>query len=122
MRVATINELWTFRIEARQGKDFHRQQCRVDSIVRQTISGLLIKGDKRQVSISFNHEKQRILVDPDKTAQALLNVLSNAFKYSPQGGAIELDTLIRDVGPVQEVGIRVRDRLTRQPKPRPFSE
>jgi signal transduction histidine kinase len=105
-----INELLDLsRIEARQGKDFHRQQCRVDSIVRQTISGLLIKGDKRQVSVKFDHGKHRILVDPDKTAQALLNVLSNAFKYSPQGGAIELDTLIRDVGRVEEVGIRVKD-------------
>jgi signal transduction histidine kinase len=105
-----INELLDLsRIEARQGKDFHRQQCRVDSIVRQTISGLLIKGDKRQVSVKFDHDKHRILVDPDKTAQALLNVLSNAFKYSPQGGAIELDTLVRDLGAVQEVGIRVTD-------------
>jgi signal transduction histidine kinase len=104
-----INELLDLsRIESRQGKDFHRQHCLVESIVAQTIRGLLVKGDKRQVNIRLAHGKQRIMVDPEKTMQALLNVLSNAYKYSPNGGAIELETLMR--GDDEEVGIRVTDQ------------
>jgi signal transduction histidine kinase len=106
-----INELLDLsRIEARQGKNFHRQHCRVESIVKNTIKGLLIQGDKRQVVVNMAHGRERIMVDPDKTMQALLNVLSNAFKYSPQGGAIELETLLRDPQGANEVGIRVTDR------------
>lgn len=105
-----INELLDLsRIESRQGKDFHRQHCRVDSIVTQTISGLLVQGDKRQVQLHLEHGSERILVDPEKTRQALLNVLSNAFKYSPQGGDIVLSLQLRTQAGGEEVGIRVLD-------------
>jgi signal transduction histidine kinase len=49
-------------------------------------------------------------VDPDKTIQALLNVLVNAFKYSPLGGPIVLETLVRDDDGEQEAGFRVTDQ------------
>ncbi len=109
--VNLINELLDLsRIESRQGKDFHRQQCSVENIVKNAIRGLLVKGDKRQVTTSLSHGQLRIMVDPDKTIQALLNVLVNAFKYSPQGGAIVLDTLVRDEDGEREVGVRVTDQ------------
>lgn len=106
-----INELLDLsRIEARQGKDFHRQYCRVERVVRETLRGLLVQGDRRQVQLAMEHGREGILVDPDKTQQALLNVLSNAFKYSPLGGDIVLDTVHRLVPGGQEVGIRVTDQ------------
>lgn len=105
-----INELLDLsRIESRRGKDFHRQYCRVSTIVDQTIRGLLVKNDKRQVRLHLPHGAEAIMVDPEKTMQALLNVLSNAFKYSPGGGDIELSTVLREEGPQRHVGIRVRD-------------
>lgn len=105
--VNLINELLDLsRIESRQGKDFHRQHCRVDNLVKLTLQGLLVKGDRRQVSTHLPDGKERIMVDPEKTMQALLNVLSNAFKYSPQGGTIVLDTLRKG----SEVGLRVTDQ------------
>ena len=105
-----INELLDLsRIESRRGKDFHRQYCRVGTIVDQTIRGLLIKNDRRQVVLRMPHGAEAIMVDPEKTMQALLNVLSNAFKYSPGGGDIELSTELREEGAERYVGIRVSD-------------
>ena len=105
-----INELLDLsRIESRQGKDFHRQFCRVGTIVDQTIRGLLVKNDKRQVKLHLPHGAECIMVDPDKTQQALLNVLSNAFKYSPQGGDILLETVLKEQGTERFVGMRVTD-------------
>lgn len=49
------------------------------------------------------------MVDMEKTMQALLNVLSNAFKYSPNGGAIGLKTVMREEEGEREVGICVSD-------------
>ena len=37
-------------------------------------------------------------VDTDKLQQALTNVVSNAYKYSPKGGRIELVTEVRSAG------------------------
>lgn len=106
-----INELLDLsRIESRQGKDFHRQYCRVGTIIDQTIKGLLIKHDKRQVKLHMPHGAEAIMVDPEKTQQALLNVLSNAFKYSPNGGDITLETVLKEEGSDRFVGIRVTDQ------------
>lgn len=106
-----INELLDLsRIEARQGKDFHRQLCRVGTIVDSTIRGLLIKNDRRQVKLHLPHGAECIMVDPEKTQQALLNVLSNAFKYSPDGGDIALSTVLREGDGDRQVGIRVTDQ------------
>lgn len=105
-----INELLDLsRIESRQGKDFHRQFCRVGTIVNQTIKGLLVKNDRRQVKLHMPHGAECIMVDQEKTMQALLNVLSNAFKYSPNGGDIELETVLKDQDAERYVGIRVTD-------------
>lgn len=106
-----INELLDLsRIESRQGKDFHRQLCRVGTIVDQTIRGLLVKNDKRQVRLHLPHGAECIMVDPQKTQQALLNVLSNAFKYSPAGGDIELATVLKSEAGSRYVGMRVSDQ------------
>ena len=106
-----INELLDLsRIESRQGKDFHRQQCSVENIMTNAIRGLVVKGDKRQVTTNLLHGRLAVMVDPDKTIQALLNVLVNAFKYSPQGGPIVLETLVRKEDGGQEVGMCITDQ------------
>ncbi len=105
-----INELLDLsRIEARQGKDFHRGHHRVETLVHQTIRGLLVRDDKRQVRLHLPQGGECIMVDPEKTQQALLNVLSNAFKYSPGGGDIELQTRVKEEGETRYVGLCVRD-------------
>jgi len=108
--IKLINELLDLsRIESRQGKDFHRQFCRVGTIVDQTIKGLLVRNDRRQVRVHLPHAAEAIMIDASKTMQALLNVLSNAFKYSPHGGDIELETREMQEEGQRYVGISVRD-------------
>uniref|UniRef100_UPI0013D4F11B sensor histidine kinase n=1 Tax=Klebsiella aerogenes TaxID=548 RepID=UPI0013D4F11B len=46
-------------------------------------------------------------VDPAKLGQALRNLLSNAYKYSPGGGSVTLRLLRHGAG---EVDIEVEDR------------
>lgn len=47
-----------------------------------------------------------VSIDADKYSQALTHVVGNAYKYSPNGGSIELD-LVRDAK--GNAGIRVSD-------------
>ena len=108
--VNLVNELLDLaRIEARQGKDFHVAVQPLAPIVREAVAGLMIPNDTRKVDLHFDDEAVQVAVDSDKLRQALGNVLSNAFKYSPSGGAIGVRVYPRAFSGGSEIGIEVRD-------------
>jgi two-component system, OmpR family, sensor histidine kinase BaeS len=51
------------------------------------------------------HEARTLAVDPDKLSQAVINLLSNALKYTPSGGSVE----VRVRASYSGVEIRVAD-------------
>lgn len=106
-----INELLDLsRIEARQGKDLSIAPCTVASLVESTVSGLHFKIEKHRLHTALAHGDSVVLVDADKTRQALLNVLSNAVKYSPRGGDVTVSTELRISDGQTQVGVRVADQ------------
>lgn len=106
-----INELLDLaRIEARKGKDFQLEVAEVADLVRAGLVALMVPGDARVIEPRLPVGLPRVRVDRAKFQHALTNVLSNAYKYSPQGGAIELEVLQRRHDDSAQVGVRVRDR------------
>jgi PAS domain S-box-containing protein len=86
-----VNELLDLaRIEARRGKDFNRRLQPIGPILEQALDGLKVPGDHRMVSLHLETPDALVWADTDKLSQAVLNVLSNAYKYSPGGGEIHL--------------------------------
>lgn len=77
------------RIEARQGKDFHIVPTALADIVRSSVNGITHKELGRQVAMDTLAPLQ-VKADATKIEQALTNLLSNAFKYSPNGGEVRL--------------------------------
>ncbi|WP_374316722.1 PAS domain S-box protein [Aquabacterium sp.] len=105
-----INELLDLaRIEARRGKDFKRKVQRLQPIVEATIAGLLIHNDSRKVGHALPELPIWVDVDTEKLSLAITNVLSNAYKYSPKGGDINLDLVWRDGLSGRECGVQVTD-------------
>ncbi|MBD5804725.1 Sensor protein FixL [Azoarcus sp. Aa7] len=103
-----VNELLDLaRIEARAGKDFRIEAQPLLPIVEATLRHLMVPEDPRRVALRIAAALPDVRVDAAKLEQALLNVLSNAYKYSPDGGAIELEIFVGEGG--EEVGIAVRD-------------
>ncbi|MDZ7893128.1 MAG: HAMP domain-containing sensor histidine kinase [Rhodoferax sp.] len=106
-----INELLDLsRIEARRGKDLRIASCSVAALVDGTLAGWHYKADLHALVCELPHGGCVVQADLEKTRQALLNVLSNAVKYSPQGGRVLLDSCLRRVGEQQQVGVRVTDQ------------
>ncbi|MCK6425169.1 MAG: PAS domain S-box protein [Burkholderiaceae bacterium] len=106
-----VNELLDLaRIEARKGKDFQLEVIQVEEAVRAAIDSLLMPGDPRRVDCRIPAGLPPLRVDRAKLQHALTNVLSNAYKYSPGGGAIELEAQQRrSPDGALQVGIAVRD-------------
>jgi PAS domain S-box-containing protein len=105
-----VNELLDLaRIEARGGKDFHIRVQTLLPIVDRVVREFMMPNDPRKIELQLATTLPPVAVDADKMAQALLNVISNAYKYSPHGGPIELATLTRARDDKIEVSIAVRD-------------
>jgi signal transduction histidine kinase/CHASE1-domain containing sensor protein len=104
--VDIINELLDLaRIEARRGKDFTYLSMDLVALVREVVSDLAIDPQRWPVKLDLPTEPLIIVADAAKSRQAVLNVLSNARKYSPQGGPIRVTT-IREP---ERVGLIVED-------------
>ena len=88
--VKMINELLDLaRIESRRGMDLLIQAHPLRDLVDHSVKGLMRKDNDRQVTVLDIPDVQ-LLMDPEKMQLALSNLLSNAFKYSPQGGDVTL--------------------------------
>jgi len=106
-----VNELLDLaRIEARQGKDLRREACRIDSLITQAVGPMVGNSAAHEFVLDVKHGERLLWVDPEKTHRALTNVLSNAVKYSPQGGAIRVSTQMGRLRGEPAVGLKVSDR------------
>ena len=119
-----VNELLDLaRIEARAGKDLKRETLSVGPLIEQTVQAILVAGDHRKVSVDVAHGDVLLSLDREKTMQALTNVLSNAYKYSPAGGEIRLCTVMGELREQAALGLRVQDQgigMTPQQQARVF--
>jgi PAS domain S-box-containing protein len=104
-----LNELLDLaRIEARRGKDFKIGRIDVHTLLQEVVGGLKMTDSRSSVAISSPPDPLSIRADRNKVAQALSNVISNADKYSPEGGAIDIE-LVPPVSDHALLGIRITD-------------
>lgn len=59
----------------------------------------------KRIEISFNEVEERINADKDKISQVMINLISNALKYTPHGGSVEINVKGSDT----KTEIRVKD-------------
>ena len=110
LMASIINELLDLaRIEARRGKDFVLERLSLQEIVNEAVAGYKLPKGREAPLIQAAEETLLVRVDRKKIQQALLNVLSNAYKYSPQGGVVSVSFLQEVHHSVGRFGIEVRD-------------
>lgn len=98
------------RIEARAGRDFDLRAQELWPVVKRVVTDFNIPGDARKIRVKLARRSPRVVLDADKIGQVLLNVLSNAHKYSAGRGEVVIESVARkDSGPGW-CGIRVSDR------------
>lgn len=123
--VRMINDLLDLaKIEARTGNTFHFAIHPLEPVVRQACAEFMIQGDTRTIKTLFKDESHLVYMDIDQIKRALTNVISNAFKYSPNGGEISIDICRRNnIGGSSEVGVLIKDHgigMTREEVSRMF--
>jgi PAS domain S-box-containing protein len=105
-----VNELLDLaRIEARQGKDMKPQACTLGSLLELAVAPFAQQHGPDRLRVMLDHAECRLWVDPEKMNRVFGNVLSNAFKYSPEGGSVDVSTVSGALRGQPAVGVRVRD-------------
>ena len=93
---AILNELLDLaRIEARRGKDFQLTRLDVNQLIQRTTDSFKLPQGRYAPELALAGKPLWLLGDAGKLGLALLNVVSNAYKYSPAGGpvCIEVDVV-----------------------------
>lgn len=108
-----INELLDLaRIEARGGKVFNMQDVQPGLVLQEAIGAMkAMNGESgaARMQVQIDDDLPSIEGDPAKLQQAFLNIISNAYKYSPDGGAIEIQAVQSANGERLGVDVSVRD-------------
>lgn len=81
------------RIQAGRGLELNRERCDLKVLVRETVEPYRRRDSNHRLELTLPEEGVELPVDPGKIIQVLENLLSNAFKYSPRGGEIEVSVL-----------------------------
>lgn len=89
--VLILNELLDLaRIEARRGQDFSLQDQDLAEVARSVVVDFKPPAGREPPTLVLSEGPLRVRVDTHKMQQAILNILSNAYKYSPDGGEVVL--------------------------------
>jgi signal transduction histidine kinase len=86
--------------------ELHMTNVDLSVLVRQIVAGLKAQFDQKSVElVALNHNKITVHTDPYLLSQAVYNLLTNAYKFTPSGGRVTIAYAVIDKALV----ISVRD-------------
>jgi signal transduction histidine kinase len=77
-------------------KDFVLSVQPLQPLITDTCAAFAVPGDNHVLKLDLPLESELAEFDSEKLRQALSNVVSNAFKYSPQGGEVSVTLQYRE--------------------------
>ena len=86
----------------------HREPIDLVHIIRRVIAQMRQSSDYHQLMLSTSLSHLQAQVDRGRIEQVLVNLLTNAMKYSPAGGSVEVT--LQEVPGRQEALISIRDQ------------
>ena len=111
LMASILNELLDLaRIEARRGKDFVLESLSLGDLLQEAAMRFSAPAGRAPPLMLSLETSARIRADRKKMLQVINNVLSNAYKYSPQGGDVVIRQLPSETRDGQTlIGFRIED-------------
>lgn len=74
--------------------DLHKAEIHIRDLILQELEIFRLQFDSKKIRVEtqFSQGEDRILADPDKTTQVVINLLQNACQYTPTGGSVRIYT------------------------------
>jgi signal transduction histidine kinase/CheY-like chemotaxis protein len=112
--LSLINSLLDFRKLDVGAEVLHLKPGNIVDLVREIYSSFAVYATERKINFILNssHENLWVEYDQDKIHKSIMNLLSNAFKYTPNGGIIKLNLYLHETDvcvSVSDNGIGISD-------------
>lgn len=112
--LSLINSLLDFRKLDVGAEVLHLKPGNIADLVSEIYSSFAVYATERKINFILNnsHENLWLDYDDDKIHKSIVNLLSNAFKYTPNGGIIKLNLYIHETDvcvSVSDTGIGISD-------------
>jgi signal transduction histidine kinase len=96
-RLAAIVDTFLDLRSIEEGRlELRRQQVDLSTLAREQASFLLSHAPDHSLALRLPNEPALVVADADRLSQVVANLISNAVKYSPEGGPVELVVLDTD--------------------------
>jgi len=106
-----VNELLDLvRIDSRRGQDFVVEPVALPSLVEEVVAAYKLAPGRQAPVVCAAGRSLRVTADRRKLAQVLGNVVSNAYKYSPNGGEVRIGYPVAVHDGVPWCGVEVSDQ------------
>ncbi|HRQ51862.1 MAG TPA: ATP-binding protein, partial [Agriterribacter sp.] len=107
-----VNQLLDFRKLEMHELRLHPSRGNIVGFVKELTFSFNDLAEKKNISFTFSAsaESLEMLFDPDKIERIIFNLLSNAFKFTPEKGSISVDITVKGAADAGEyVEITVKD-------------
>lgn len=101
-----IEALLRFNAAAFEARQLQRRRTDLPALLREQVEAQRLQWQARELTVQVEGPAIALAVDADKLGAAVANLLSNAIRFSPRGGAITLELAATEEG----VRIDVRDQ------------
>jgi signal transduction histidine kinase len=108
---ALLNDVLTLaHIEARGHTDLMLSAVALPQLVQSVIDGFVPPEGRERATLTLSAADLSACVDTKRASQAIGQVLSNAYKFSPAGGAVTVDLeRVTASSATSEVGVHITD-------------
>jgi len=112
--LSLINSLLDFRKLDVGAEVLQLKPGNIIDLIKEIYSSFAVYATERKINfkLSNSHENLWLVYDHDKIYKSIVNLLSNAFKYTPNGGIIKLNLFIHETDvcvSVSDTGIGISD-------------
>jgi signal transduction histidine kinase/DNA-binding response OmpR family regulator len=106
-----VNQLLDFRKMEVQEIKYNPSEGDIVKFVREVFYSFSDLSEKKNVKFTFHSSVQQLetLFDQDKLEKILFNLLSNAFKFTPQNGLVSVELGIKTVDDMKWLSVSVKD-------------
>jgi len=94
-----INQLLDIRKIEKEQMRMHFSQVNLVEYIQNLLGPFSYDADSKQIELTYHHQETSVFtwIDYDQFDKIIINILSNAFKYTPKNGHVEVELTIPDL-------------------------